>query len=235
MTDVLPNALATWEQYEADPGDTFLRYNLYRLNPHTGAYDTVATINQVDTLQWWDFLAWPGENTYRLTVTVESSGAVIESEPAEVTGVTFAWLGLWLHEIVQPEEQVRLLASTLDSSLRQGQTWRLAAGRRRETMFTGPMLSRGLSLQLIPADLRDPEGLAALERHALLLDADPLRLELQFLALGLLLRPLGLNNRDLLLGRTPRVDQLAFLQKPPKAVKADPAFLPRIPHFLEQL
>lgn len=164
MAEVLPYALATWDEYEPDDGDVFVAYDLKRLNPHTGEVETVATVTDVETTEYHDYLAFPGANTYQLTVTVDRLGAIIESDPVEVSGVEFAWRGVWLHEVQDATEQARLQASSLDHQVQQGQTYRLAAGRRRETLFTGPLMARTLAMELVPEDLRQSGQYDALER-----------------------------------------------------------------------
>jgi hypothetical protein len=164
MPDVLPYAHASWDEYVATGDDEFRAYNLRRLNPRTGAYEVIAVIDELATTDWHDYLAFPGPNTYRLTVTVDRLDALIESDPVEVPDVVFSWRGLWLHEVRDPDRQLYLRASTLDHRVQQGQTWRLAPGRREETLFAGPLLSRRLELDLIPEDLRDPSVIDALER-----------------------------------------------------------------------
>ena len=164
MADVLPYAAVSWTQYTLAGDDEFVSYNLKRLNLETEVWDVIATIEEIDTTNWHDYLAFPGSNSYRLTVTVDRLGAIIESDPDEVTGVEFTWRGLWGHEVQDASQQVRLQASTVQQRVQQGQTYRLAAGRRHETLFAGPLLARTLALELIPEDLRDPVTVTALER-----------------------------------------------------------------------
>ncbi|MCK9495210.1 MAG: hypothetical protein M0R75_06905 [Dehalococcoidia bacterium] len=164
MAEVLPYAAVSWTQYVLDVGDEFVSYNLKRLNLETEVWDVIATIEDIETTDWLDYLAFPGSNSYRLTVTVDRLGAIIESDPDEVTGVEFEWRGLRTHEIQDASEWVSLQASTVQQRVEQGQTYRLAAGRRHETLFAGPLMARTLRLELIPEDLRDPVTVTALER-----------------------------------------------------------------------
>lgn len=163
MPLVNPRVEVAWTEYTVDVGDVFLNYNLHRVNPHTGEDERIAEVTEITTVDYIDHLAWPGPNTYRLSVTVDRSGAIIESARVDASA-TISGIGVWVHETPDPAESVHLLASTLDMPRRQGQERRLAAGRRQETAFLGPLLSRDIALQLIPEALDDPEMLDALDR-----------------------------------------------------------------------
>lgn len=163
MIEVNPYGVITWTKYTLGDGDTFGSYRLKRLNPHTEAYDLIAVVTDIDTTSFNDHLAWPGANTYRLTVSIETGGIVLESDPDDASG-TLTFAHLWAHETPDPTEAVQLLASSVDMPRRQGQEWRLAAGRREETAFVGPLLSRDIALQLAPEAMADPVMMAALDR-----------------------------------------------------------------------